>query len=106
MSKRFKNTLLIQMEALIQMRKALLSGAQCLDQRNRCKLEHRRLPLNIRKHICAAQVSERWQRLPKIESLSLEIFKSHLDAVLGTALLEQRIGPNGLQESLPASASL
>ena len=49
------------------------------------KLKHRRVPLNIRKHFFTMRVTEHWHRLPRevVESLSLEIFKSHLDTVLG-----------------------
>jgi len=64
--------------------------------------KHWRSPLNIRKHVVTV-------RLPRevAESPSLEMFKSHLDMVLGIllymGLLEQRFGPDDLQRSLPAS---
>ncbi|KAK4816119.1 hypothetical protein QYF61_011355 [Mycteria americana] len=60
-------------------------------------LKHRQLPPNIRKHFFTVRVTEHWHRLPRdvMESPSLEILKSHLDAVLGNrlwvALLEQGI---------------
>jgi len=45
-----------------------------------------------------------------VAASSLEIFKSHLDTVLGNwllvALLEQRVGPDDLQRSLPTSTTL
>ena len=45
-----------------------------------------------------------------VESPSLEILQSHLDMVLGNwlsvALLEQGVGPDDLQRSLPTSATL
>lgn len=53
-----------------------------------------------------------WLGLPMevVESPALEIFRSHLNVVLGTllwgSLLEQRVGPDGLQSSLPSSAVL
>ncbi|KFQ87900.1 hypothetical protein N337_08700, partial [Phoenicopterus ruber ruber] len=48
-------------------------------------LQHRRFPLNIREHFFTVRVTELWHRLPReaVESPSLEIFKSHLDVVLG-----------------------
>lgn len=48
------------------------------------KLEHRRFPLNIRKHFCAVWVTEHWHR--EVVESSLEIFKRCLDTVLGTLL--------------------
>jgi len=57
-------------------------------------------------------VTEHWQRLPRqvVESPPLEIFKSCLDMVLGNqllvALLEQAVGADGLQSSLPSSTIL
>ncbi|KAK4816958.1 hypothetical protein QYF61_025878 [Mycteria americana] len=59
------------------------------------KLKHRRFLLNIRKHFFIVRVTEHCHRLQRetMESPSLEIFKSHLDTVLGNqlyvALLEQ-----------------
>jgi len=49
------------------------------------KLKHRRLHLNIRKCFFTVRVTEHWNRLPRdvVESPSLDIFKSHLDMVLG-----------------------
>ncbi|KFQ58288.1 hypothetical protein N334_05658, partial [Pelecanus crispus] len=49
------------------------------------KLKHRRFLLNIRKCVFNVRVTECWHRLPRkvVESPSLEIFKSHLDMVLG-----------------------
>jgi len=49
------------------------------------KLKHRRFALNIGKHFFTVRVSEHWHRLPRevVESPHLEIWKSHLDMVLG-----------------------
>ena len=60
------------------------------------KLKHRRCCLNSRKHFITVSVTQHWHRLPReaVESPSLEIFKSHLDTILGNwfwvALFEQR----------------
>ena len=52
------------------------------------KLKHKRFCLNIRKHFFTVRVTKHWHRLPRevVESPSLEIFKSHLDTVLGNWL--------------------
>jgi len=65
------------------------------------RLKHRRFPLNIRKHLFIVRVTEHWHRLPReaVESPALEIPKSHL----AMALLEQGVGPDELQRSLPTS---
>jgi len=48
------------------------------------KLEHREFHTNTRKDFVTVRVTERWNRLPRevVESLSLEILKSCLDAFL------------------------
>ncbi|PKU39631.1 hypothetical protein llap_10066 [Limosa lapponica baueri] len=48
------------------------------------KLEHRKLPLNMRKDYFNLRVPEHWNRLPRkvVESPSLEIFKICLDVFL------------------------
>jgi len=47
-------------------------------------LKHWRVPLNFRKHFFTVRVTEHWHRLPReaVESPFLDIFRSHLDAVL------------------------
>ncbi|KFV83536.1 hypothetical protein N308_07302, partial [Struthio camelus australis] len=52
------------------------------------KLRHRKFRLNLRENFFPVRVTEHWQRLPRefVESPSLEIFKTHLDAILGNML--------------------
>jgi len=51
-------------------------------------MKPRKLQLNIRKNFFPLRVTEHWKRLPRevVESPSLEIFKTHLDAVLCSLL--------------------
>ena len=71
-------------------------------------LKHRRFPPNIGKHFFTVQVTKHWHRLLKevVEPPSLEIFKSHLDMVLGNPgsrwpCLSRGIGQDDLQRFLP-----
>jgi len=52
------------------------------------KLKHRKFHLNMRKNFFPLRVMEPWHRLPReaVESPSLEIFKTCLDAVLCSLL--------------------
>jgi len=52
------------------------------------KLKHRKFRLNMRKNFFTLRVTEQWSRLPRevVESPSLEIFKTRLDAVLCSLL--------------------
>ena len=55
---------------------------------NRHKLQHRKVQLNMRKNLFTLRVAEHWNRLPRegVESPSLEIFKTCLDAILCSLL--------------------
>jgi len=55
---------------------------------NEHKLKHRKFCLNMRKNFFTLRVMEPWNRLPRevVESPSLEIFKTCLDAVLCSLL--------------------
>ena len=57
-------------------------------RRNGHKLKQNKLRLNMRKNFFPLRVMEHWKRLPRevVESLSLEIFKTHLDKVLCSLL--------------------
>ena len=52
------------------------------------KLRHRKFHLNMRKNFFPLRAMEPWNRLPRkvVESPSLEIFKTRLDAVLCSLL--------------------
>ncbi|PKU48787.1 hypothetical protein llap_963 [Limosa lapponica baueri] len=52
------------------------------------RLEHRKFHSNMRKNFFTVRVTEPWNGLPGevVESPSLEIFKTHLDAVLSNVL--------------------
>jgi len=52
------------------------------------KVKHRKFHLNTRKNFFTLRVTEPWNRLPReaVESPSLEIFKTRLDAVLYSLL--------------------
>ncbi len=51
---------------------------------NGLKLEHRRFCTNTWENFFMVRVTEHWNRMPRevVESLSMEIFKTHLDAHL------------------------
>ena len=52
------------------------------------KMEHRKFRTNMRRNFFTVRVTERWNRLPRevVESPSLEIFKTRLDAYLCSLL--------------------
>ena len=55
---------------------------------NDLKLEHRQFRTNVSKNFFTVRVTEHWKRLPRevVESPSMEIFKTHLDAYLCSLL--------------------
>ena len=76
------------------------------------KLKQRKLQLNPRKNFFPLRVPEPWPRLPReaVESPSLEIFKTCLDAVLCSllwvTLLGQGDGLGDPQRALPTLTML
>ena len=57
-------------------------------RKNGLKLERRKFCTNMWKNFFMVRVMEHWNRLPRevVESPSLEIFKTHLDAYLCSLL--------------------
>lgn len=55
---------------------------------NSLKLEHRKFCTEMKKNFFVVRLTEHWDRLPRgaMESSSIEIFKTHLDAYLGDLL--------------------
>ncbi|KGL73652.1 hypothetical protein N309_10424, partial [Tinamus guttatus] len=51
---------------------------------NRYKMKHGRFHLHVKKNFFPVRVTEPWNRLPReaVESPSLEIFQTRLDATL------------------------
>ena len=52
------------------------------------ELEHRKFHMNMRRNFFTVGVTEHWNRLPRevVDSPSLQIFKIHSDAYLGSLL--------------------
>ena len=52
------------------------------------KLKHRKFHTNMQRNFFTVRVTEHWNRLPRgvVDSPSLEIFKTHLDAYLCSLL--------------------
>jgi len=76
------------------------------------KLKPRKFQLNMRKNFFPLRVTEPWPRLPRgaVESPSLEILKTCLDAVLCSllwvTLLGQGVGLGDPQRALPTPTIL
>jgi len=76
------------------------------------KLKQRKFQLNTRKNFFPLRVTEPWPSLPRevVESPSLEIFKTHLAAVLCSllwvTLLGHGVGLGDPQRSLPTPTML
>ena len=76
------------------------------------KLKQRKFQLNMRKNFFPLRVTEIWHRLPRevVDSPSLEMFKTRLDAVLCSllwvTLLGQGVGLGDPQRSLPTPTIL
>jgi len=73
-----------------QMGEARLFSVVCSDsaRSNDLKLEHRKFHTNTWKNFFTVRVKEHWNRVPReaVESPSMEIFKTCLDACLGDLL--------------------
>lgn len=71
------------------------------------RLEHKMFHLNIRKHFFTVQMMQRWHRLSREAMVSpfQEIFKNHMDMVLGNlhwvSLLEKRCSDQMMTSSGP-----
>ncbi|NXE57083.1 HOOK3 protein, partial [Casuarius casuarius] len=70
------------------------------------KLKHRQFHLNLRKNSFTVRVTEHWTRLPRevVESPSLQMFKSHLDRVLGNVI--RTLDPKQNQGAAPEIQAL
>lgn len=76
------------------------------------KVEHGKFHLNMRRNFFALRVAEHWSRLPResMETPSLEMLKTHLDAFLPNLLsgtcFSRGVGFSDVQRSLPTTAIL
>ena len=85
----------------------LSSGAQRQDKGQWAQTEAEEAPAEDEEELLPLRVTEPWPRLPReaVESPSLEIFQTHVDAVLCSllwvTLLGQGVGLGDPQRSLP-----